>query len=112
LFVGGWTTDSIYAENEGSQSNATADALIAKVGPDGALYWGVQTGSSDHDEVNDIAVSAHGTVALGGTTSGGIEGQPVGGEDAFVMLLSAEDGSLVWTKQFGSGSSGERVMSV
>lgn len=112
VYVGGWTTNDLYADNLGSQTDVTSDLFLAKLSAGGSLQWGVQTGSAGSDYVNAIAVSAYGTVAVGGTTSGSIVRNPVGSEDAYLLLRSTVDGSPLWAKQFGSEFSGEDVPGV
>jgi Beta-propeller repeat len=63
------------------------DAWVAKYNVNGALQWKRQLGTVGDDVSNGIAVSSAG-VYIGGVTSGNIEGNNLGGDDAWIAKLS------------------------
>jgi hypothetical protein len=83
-----------------------ADAYLRKYTPTGDVVWTRQFGTSEWDGVQDLAV--HGSrVFLVGSTSGTLPGQANHGEyDAFVRAYEA-NGSVAWTRQFGTAEGDE-----
>ncbi|MBE9183148.1 proprotein convertase P-domain-containing protein, partial [Microcoleus sp. LEGE 07076] len=63
------------------------DAWVAKYNVNGALQWKQQLGTVGDDVSNGIAVSSAG-VYIGGVTSGNVEGNNLGGDDAWIAKLS------------------------
>jgi subtilisin-like proprotein convertase family protein len=63
------------------------DAWLAKYNLNGALQWKRQLGTVGDDFSHGIAVSNAG-VYIGGVTSGNIEGNNLGGDDAWIAKLS------------------------
>ena len=63
------------------------DAWVAKYNVNGALQWKQQLGTVGDDVSNGIAVSGSG-VYISGVTSGNVEGNNLGGDDAWIAKLS------------------------
>ncbi|MEG4321911.1 S8 family serine peptidase, partial [Microcoleus sp. Aus8_D3] len=63
------------------------DAWVAKYNVNGALQWKQQLGTVGDDVSNGIAVGSSG-VYIGGVTSGNVEGNNLGGDDAWIAKLS------------------------
>ncbi|NJR26250.1 MAG: S8 family serine peptidase [Richelia sp. CSU_2_1] len=63
------------------------DAWVAKYNVNGALQWVRQLGTVGDDVSNGIAVSGAG-VYIGGVTSGNVDGNNLGGDDAWIAKLS------------------------
>lgn len=63
------------------------DAWVAKYNVNGALQWKRQLGTVGDDVSNGIAVSSAG-VYIGGVTSGNVEENNLGGDDAWIAKLS------------------------
>ncbi|NJM62287.1 MAG: hypothetical protein HC849_22125 [Oscillatoriales cyanobacterium RU_3_3] len=63
------------------------DAWVAKYNVNGALQWKQQLGTVGDDVSNGIAVSGAG-VYIGGVTSGNVDGNNLGGDDAWIAKLS------------------------
>ena len=96
VLVSGWTMGSLEATNAGGE-----DAFVKKYDPDGSVVWARQFGTSGDDVAWDVAVDGSGNVLVAGWTYGSLEGASAGGSDAFVRKYDA-DGSVVWTRQFGT----------
>lgn len=80
------------------------DAFVSKLrSSDGVVLWTSQFGTTLDDRSEGIAVDSAGLIVVAGSTLGALPGQTSAGDrDAFVRKLNA-DGSVVWTRQFGSG---------
>ena len=66
---------------------------------DGAQIWSCQFGGDSNGYIHALAADpVSGNIAVGGVT------QSSGEYDAFVMLLSATDGAVLWAQQFGSSA--------
>lgn len=77
------------------------DVLVAKVAADGDIGWTARLGTAESDSASAISVTPSG-IFVAGTTRGAFEGQTLqGGTDAFVARL-ADDGDVVWARQFGT----------
>ena len=64
--------------------------------------WTRQFGTSDYDYAAGIAIDADGNAHVVGDTDGTFPGQTSeGASDVFVRMYGP-DGSLVWTRQFGT----------
>ena len=77
------------------------DSFLIKLAPDGRVLWGTYLGGSLTNPCEDVAVDAQGQVYVIGTTqssgwlSGGYDTTLGGGQDAFVVKLSA-NGQYLW----------------
>lgn len=104
VLVAGYTAGAL----PGQSSAGLYDAFVRKYSPDGTLLWTRQFGTSAQDYVQSVTVDAADNVLVAGVTSGTLPSQSAAGLfDAFVRKYSS-DGTLLWTRQFGS-SSGESV---
>jgi uncharacterized delta-60 repeat protein len=88
-----------------SQSSAGSnDAYVSKYDASGAVLWTRQFGTSSGDFAQGIAVDASG-IYVTGYTGGDLSGQAsMGGDDAFVRKYD-DNGSVLWTDQFGTAYS-------
>ena len=87
-------------------SHGFGDLLVAKLDPDGNYVWAVRGGGGGHDLGRDIVVDSSGNIYVIGTfqseaTFGNDKLTTKGRDDVFVTKLN-NDGSYVWTRQFGS----------
>ena len=93
---------SILGAAAGDPFAGDADAFVRMYAGDGTLRWTRQFGSPDHDGATAVSVDALGNVLVAGYTSGALPGEnSVGETDAFLRVY-ASDGTLRWTRQFGS----------
>ena len=77
------------------------DAFIRKYDADGNELWTRQYGTVGDDRAHGITADPFGVV-VAGMTSGTLPGQTSAGDvDAYVQKYDA-DGSLIWTRQFGT----------
>lgn len=83
-----------------------ADGFVRLYGPDGDVLWTQQFGTSADDTAVAVAVAAAGGFVVVGTTWGDLAGELAGSADVFVRRHRA-DGSLLWSRQFGSGGEDE-----
>ena len=98
VVVAGGTRDSM----PGQASLGAEDAFIQKYDASGALLWTRQFGTDDFDRAQSVSVGSDGSVLVAGTTSRALPGQTnLGLKDAFVQKYDV-DGTLLWTRQFGS----------
>jgi hypothetical protein len=90
----------------GKAHRGDADAFLRKYTPTGDVVWTRQFGTPDWEAVYGMAV--HGSrIFLVGSTSGALPGQANHGEyDAFVRAYEA-NGSVAWTRQFGTAEGDE-----
>ncbi len=88
----------------GQASKGSIDAFVRKYSRSGSAYWTRQFGSVGPDSARSIA--AEGSIFyVGGDTSGTFPRQTSKGEyDAWVRKY-VRDGTLVWTRQFGTSES-------
>ncbi len=98
VYVVGKTLGSIDATHMGSST--TNDAFFRKYDLNGNLVWGKQLGTAKTDEALWV-VTDNTRVCWGGGTLGKMGAAQVGMEDAVVQCYSP-DGTLLWTKQFGT----------
>ncbi|HEY9824959.1 MAG TPA: SBBP repeat-containing protein [Stenomitos sp.] len=99
VFITGFTGNALAGIYKGG-----SDAWVAKYSPDGTLAWTRQLGTTSVDESYSIATDSKGNVIISGSTYGTVGGSGKGGSDAWVAKYSP-DGTLAWTRQFGSSSS-------
>jgi hypothetical protein len=99
IYVGGVTDGGLGGPGLGSH-----DGFFAKYDVAGSLLWTRQVGTSADDHVSGIRADALGNVFIAGSTSGGLDGSPLGGGDAFVAKYDAA-GNQSWVRQFGTATS-------
>ncbi len=99
VYVAGETTGALNpATRVGS-----LDGFVRKFDINGGEIWTRQFGSSSLDYVEEFAADSSG-LYLTGHTSGQFPGQTkIGLDDAFVEKLDHYGGSVLWTRQFGTG---------
>ncbi|MFQ5805875.1 MAG: hypothetical protein ACE5I3_05430 [Phycisphaerae bacterium] len=81
---------------------------VAKVGPDGDVLWVTPISGADHDVAGGVALNSMGEVCVTGWTDSpnfptvnALDPSLTGFRDAFVMKLSAEDGSITYSTYLG-----------
>jgi hypothetical protein len=100
VFVAGGTWGAF----PGQTSSGGVDVFLAKHDEDGAPQWVTQFGSTGFDYASGCSADADGNVYTAGTTYGALSGQSASGDaDAFLTKHDG-DGTLLWTRQFGSTS--------
>lgn len=100
IYVGGSTRSNL----TGQGGFGIFDGFLRKFSDDGTVHWTRQFGSTGSDRVYGISVGPSGNVYLIGTTNGALPGQIyLGRDDAFVREYHA-DGSVGWTRQYGTGA--------
>jgi len=98
LYLCGYTSTD-YMHDESS------DIFIMKTDPKGNLLWKKSISSDKHDECEDIALDTQDNIYIVGETSEDLAGEKaIGFGDAFIAKLT-NDGSLEWTKIFGTSYS-------
>jgi hypothetical protein len=100
VYATGYSAGALEDTNAGG-----ADAFIISYDGTGTHRWTRQFGTSDTELALGITTDANGNVYATGYTDGALEGASAGGTDAFVRTYDS-DGTLRWTRQFGT-SSGE-----
>ncbi len=97
VYVGGLVSAAL----PGQSYAGDWDAFVRRYDPAGQEVWTRQFGTGGPDVVQGISVN-HGSVYIGGFTSGALPGQTnAGGVDAFVRAYN-ENGDELWTRQFGT----------
>ena len=96
VYVAGRTEGALDGSHAGGW-----DVFVRAYDADGDLRWSRQFGTADEDVARGVATDASGHVYVVGYTAGALDGSSAGGWDGFVRAY-AVDGSLRWTRQFGS----------
>ena len=99
VYATGYTLGALAGPNAGGR-----DAFIRSYDRDGNLLWTRQFGTSSIDDAFGIATDANRNVYATGYTLGALAGPNAGGADAFIRSYD-RNGSLRWTRQFGTSSS-------
>ena len=100
VVVGGYT----FGVLDGPVGNGGKDAFVAKFSSDGTRLWTKQIGGSGDDQITSVTTTIDGSVLVGGTTWGAVDGYAsVGGTDGFLSKYSA-DGKLLWTTLTGGNA--------
>jgi hypothetical protein len=105
LIVGGGFQDSIHFGDRARPSAGDVDGFVAKLSPDGVLFWAETFGGPGPDAFFEVKVDDLGQVVLGGgfnetAAFGGDPLESAGGWDALLVKLDA-DGQHVWSRRFG-----------
>jgi hypothetical protein len=81
------------------------DIFLTKLSSDGTLLYTKQFGTSGSDAGYGIAVNpSDSSVYITGATGGALNGQTHAGEDDIFLMKLSSDGTLLYTKQFGTTS--------
>ncbi len=78
------------------------DAVLAKYASDGTLQWSKLFGTKLTDQAEAVALGSDGSIYVAGQTMGAMNGASSGNYDVFLSKFS-NDGTLLWSRQFGSG---------
>lgn len=101
IFVAGHTYGLV---GEDGSYVGLIDAFVTKLGPDGALQWTIQFGTTNYDYVSGVAVDAEGNVIVIGQTQGTFpDNSKFSALDAFAAKFDT-DGQQLWIRQFGPGA--------
>ncbi len=87
-------------------SPGISDAFVRKYDSAGNVLWTQQVGTTngEAEHGNGVTVDGSGNVYVVGDTTGALSGQAnVGANDAWVRKYDS-DGSVLWTRQFGTGT--------
>lgn len=102
-----YVVGAVFGTLPGQTRTGSFDAFVRKYAEAGAELWTHQFGGaqvpfvSSDDSANGVAVDSSGVYVVG-DTSAILDGQVnEGGTDAFIRKY-AHDGSLLWTRQFGT----------
>ena len=94
----------------GESKGGSNDAFVIKLNASAEVVWVKQlgnsainsSGNSADDRCNSVAVDSSGDVYCAGQTFGALADLNNGNNDAFILKLNSEDGSILWLKQLGS----------
>ena len=99
IYVTGFTSS---ASIDGEESNGSADAFLTKYSAGGSKAWTILLGSPSEQNGLALTTGLDGSIYVGGTTSGWLDGQNTqGGTDGFLTKYSA-DGVKGWTRLLGT----------
>jgi hypothetical protein len=93
-----------YGTLPGEVSSGDADAIVRKYGPGGGVIWTDQFGTAGTDVLNAVAADDSG-VYVAGYASGSVGGAPHLGNADIVVRKYDHDGTVAWTRLFGSPAS-------
>jgi len=96
-YISGRTEGSLDGPHAGGD-----DAFLAKYNDSGSLLWKRQLGTSSSDVSYSVAIDGSGNAYISGETWGDLGGPNEGSCDAFLAKYDTS-GSLLWTKQLGTG---------
>lgn len=100
VYVVGYTAGVI----TGTTSAGGSDVLVRKYTANGTALWTDQFGSSSSDYGYGIALDSSGNVYITGNAGGALPDQTAkGASDGFVRKYLS-DGTVIWTRQFGTPS--------
>lgn len=104
VFVGGFNTSN---GDITQSSHGATDALVVKMSLDGTLIWQHAYGGSQNDLVEEMIELPDGSLVLAGdskSSNGDLTSANSGLTDFWVFRISS-DGTLMWSKNYGSSSS-------
>lgn len=101
VLVSGWTRGDLAGVNAGP-----SDPFVAKYDESGNRQWIRQFGSSESEQVREIAVDNAGDTYVGGHTRGELFGPATEEHDYFLVKYDA-DGAQQWGRRYGDGTSRE-----
>jgi hypothetical protein len=98
VLLAGWTS---LGTADTSATLGKTDSFVRRYDADGEVEWARQFGTTDSDGVY-AAVARDEDIFVAGYCRGALPGQKnIGDSDAYVSRL-LEDGTVAWTRQFGS----------
>ena len=97
VYFAGWTSGTFLHE----PPSGGFDAVIGKLGVDGALWWLKQFGSATDDQATALSIAGKGLYVAGSTTGALPDGAALGESDGFLRKY-LPNGTEVWTQQFGT----------
>jgi uncharacterized delta-60 repeat protein len=101
IYIGGFTSGNLDGQ---INSGGLFDAFISKFNPDGSKAWTQLLGTPSDDRVTALTTGSDGSIYIGGSTYGNLDGQTNSGSyDAFISKFNP-DGSKAWTQLLGTGS--------
>jgi hypothetical protein len=104
IYACGYTLGSVNGQKNAGKDGKTSDVLVLKMSGEGRQLWLHLYGGPQDDACESLAYDAkRQAVYLAGFTFNPLGGQPYRGEgDALLIRLSSVDGSMVWTRVFGT----------
>jgi len=104
LFIGGFNVGN----NEiTATSHGATDALVVKMAPDGTIIWQYAFGGSQNDLVEEMIELPDGSFVIAGdsrSSNGDLTSPNAGLTDFWIFRIDA-NGTLVWSKNYGSNNS-------
>jgi hypothetical protein len=109
LLAGG---EMMLVGNTGGQitgATGSGGAFVSKLDASGKVLWTQQLGTGASDYARAVTVDSHGDVFVAGEVAGElVPGEGHGPSDDVFLQKRAADGTVLWTKQFGTSAT-ERV---
>jgi hypothetical protein len=88
-----------------AQSGAQRGMFLRKIAPDGRVLWTARYTAAGFDHVAAVHASSDGTLLIAGSVYGPFRGNAWQGEqDVFVARVSADDGRVLASWQYGSSN--------
>jgi uncharacterized delta-60 repeat protein len=98
IYVGGFTDWSF----DGQTNSGANDAFLTKYNTDGSKAWTRLWGTPGNETAQALTTGIEGSIYVGGTTQGALDGQTNSGSvDAFLSKYNT-DGSKAWTHLWGT----------
>ena len=112
LAIAGYTSSSTGLATMGAAFGGGIDAFVAKLDTAGTVLWSRYYGDSGDDQANGVAVSADGSVYVGGLTTSTANiatagaqqtsyGAGAGVSDGFVAKFNGASGATTWATYLG-----------
>ena len=98
IYVSGSTAGHL----DGQTNRGGEDAFLSKYSPDGSKAWTRLLGTSEADMAMGLTTGLDGSIYVGGSTMGSLDGQVANGNSDFFLTKFASDGTKVWTKVLGT----------
>ncbi len=100
-----YITGETFGDLDGNTNSGGGDIFLTKFSSYGWKFWTKQYGSSSSDYGNSVTTDRSGNIYITGTTYGDLDGNTNRGFTDFFLTKFSSDGTKLWTKQYGSGSS-------